>query len=70
MRLTLVDLAERRSLVGVEVRVGVRVGDASPAGVIVVCRRELEVALSGGRDQLLRRARGARDTPAAPRKEQ
>lgn len=36
VRLTLEDLAERRSLVGVQVRVGVRVGDASSAGVIVV----------------------------------
>jgi hypothetical protein len=36
VRLTLEDLAERRSLVGVQVRVGVGVGDASSAGVIVV----------------------------------
>jgi hypothetical protein len=49
MRFTLVDVAERRSLVRVQVRVGVRVGDAPSAGIIVVCRRELSVALSRGR---------------------
>src|SRR5665213_2259864 len=70
VRLTLEYLAKRRSLVGVQVRVGMGVGDASSAGVIVVRRRELEIALSGGRDQLLHRARWARDTPAAPRQEQ
>jgi hypothetical protein len=70
MRLILVDLAKRRSLVGVQVSVGMRVGDTSFAGVIIVCRRELEVALSGERDHLLHRARGARDTPTTPRQKQ
>lgn len=67
VRLILVDLAKRRSLVGVQVRVGMRVGDASSAGVIVACRREFEKALSDKRDQLLHRARGARDTPTTAR---
>jgi len=50
MRLTPVDLAQCRPLVGVQVCVGVRVGDATSAGVIVVAWRESEVALPCGRD--------------------
>lgn len=40
MRLTPVDLAQCRPLVGVQVCVGVRVGDATSAGIIVVAWRE------------------------------
>jgi hypothetical protein len=68
--LTLEDLAKRRSLVGVQVGVGRRIVDAPPAGVIVTRRRECEVTLSSGGDQLLRRAGRACDTSTTASKEQ
>src|SRR5665213_1478313 len=70
VRLTLEYLATRRSLVGVQVRFGMGVGDASSAGVILVRRRELGIALSLGCYELLHRARWARGTLEAPCQEQ
>jgi hypothetical protein len=69
VRLTFVDFAKRRSLVGVDVLVGAGVGDSSFAGVVVLRRRELKEPLPGGLNQLLCCARGARDSTAAPRQE-
>jgi hypothetical protein len=62
MCLTLVDLTERRSLIRVQIRIGVRVGYPGSAGIVVLRRWKSVVALSSDRHHLLRRARGARNS--------